>query len=39
MFESELHQRITELLQRLKRDYPHMTSVDVAQLVLEEIER
>lgn len=31
------HQKITQLLQRLKRDYPHMTSADTATLILEEL--
>ena len=29
--------QLTELFKKLKRDYPHMTSVDMAILVLEKL--
>jgi|LGOV01.1.fsa_nt_gb predicted lysophospholipase L1 biosynthesis ABC-type transport system permease subunit len=38
MFQSEKHEQITKLLQRLKRDYPTMMSVDIAELILRELE-
>lgn len=32
------HEKLTNLLKRLKRDYPHLTSVDLATLILEELD-
>lgn len=32
------HEKVTNLLKQLKRDYPHMTSYDVATLILEELD-
>lgn len=31
------HEKLTNLIKRLKRDYPHMMSCDIATLALEEL--
>lgn len=31
------YEKVTALLKRIKRDYPHMTSADMATLILEEL--